>query len=509
MATKIKRRKLFTSRTIPGTRIDTTGYYTPKATGSVANKYSIKSRRKPPGRQRTGDIGNMIKDHIKNTALNAASGYLHEAGTEALKKCVNSVNDFVKTKNIEIGLTVGGNHQPEGQTTLSAEHSEKPYHAHGIRTGAVHHIKCTTGAPTTKSLKAVAKNFSVVSETIYDTKTQSLDTPEIARFRLDNGNGFNQRSFFFLPSQAATTVQNVLDRSSVAIGDSKSEGFDQKTLLSLLSTSTEITLMNQSVYFPLYVKIHMIQVPQVDPDEIWLDQVINHVFHLDPNDIGTDTAQDNKKVPTFFQHSAVRTDSLAPANFKLGLVDMSLKGKGLAMSAWFRANCKIAKTFSKTLQPGDQLQFRNRHHYGNGLDIYSMLADSLNTQARTTPLSYYFVIETKGAPTELVYNKAGDFQTFLGTSPSYYMTEFRSRMTYVSDRTRSSDISSIGVTTSPTFMHQRSYTVDQNLAEESVSREFFLPLSRVVSSTAPADTFGYVPVVTDSSKVGATQTGVG
>jgi len=82
-------------------------------------------------------------------------------------------------------------------------------------------------------------------------------------------------------------------------------------------------------------------------------------------------------------------------------------------------------------------------------------------------------------------------------------------MTYVSDKTRSSDISTIGVTTTPTFMHQRSYTVDQNLAEESLSREFFLPASRIVSSTAPADTFGYVPVVTDSAKTGATQTGVG
>lgn len=71
------------------------------------------------------------------------------------------------------------------------------------------------------------------------------------------------------------------------------------------------------------------------------------------------------------------------------------------MSANFKVQAKIVKTFFKMLNPGDTLDFRMTHHCGPGIRFDVAQSYIANGQSKgAQPSSYGMIVEAFGTPCE-------------------------------------------------------------------------------------------------------------
>lgn len=351
-----------------------------------------------------------------------------------------------------------------------------------------HRTSLDTGMPIPKVLKMVKKMNGSHRRTLLDSKVNSNFRIEFGRQQLNHSHGFNSKRIWFCPLFTAVTPSDVLNTAGIAGSQRDDSRASDRVYLATEYVKTEFAIYNQNAYFPTKVKIHLVAIenPPTTTFDAWRE-----IFTRTFNGAVGPTQQNAYAVPVFMQHEG--TVDVLTANEQHVAVSNKLR---LTDSSYFRDNCKIVKTISKTLGPTDTWFFNHKHHTGSGLDAFGMLSESFNSV--DTPIAYYYVMEMSGVPCEAVYRSvANEYDTYLGTSPGNTQFEFKKEIRFIAAGTASRyDFNEAGGGLDNSLMHMRVWRDEPYRTTVEVdSKEFFSLQPKISSNIAVGET--YIPVITD------------
>jgi hypothetical protein len=117
-----------------------------------------------------------------------------------------------------------------------------------------------------------------------------------------------------------------------------------------------------------------------------------------------------------------------------------LGGASPNISAAFKTQAKIVKSFKRYLNPGNTLDFRMRHHCGPGIRFD--IAKNYLTKSGLQPSSYGIIVEVQGTACEAI--RFSDKSIFQGTCPGWYNYEYEKGVKVVRNSSIISDSSELG-----------------------------------------------------------------
>jgi len=420
----------------------------------------------------------------------------------------------------------------------------------------LHRTKVDTGHPTTKVLMGIAKENGTTTALIYDTKAvntaNDLERDEniIKRGELDSANGFNHKTYFFLQGISSPGYRGLMETvfgSNLITGVNNwfnvttSERFKDKRYMSFMWLESKISIFNENAYLPVKVKIHMIRpLYKLDKQdaEVTVTTRRNHLFDIRDyvfnQAVTVNPNQTPFAIPTAYQYDSpiltgVGEEGALAAftdNYKRTALTVYVDNKcDLRSSAYFKANFKIDKTFSKTLQPNDTWLFTHKQHFGPGIDIdefrvafkdmnQGVPGNTLQTNqmGNDKPLGYLYMVEHVGVPCTAVVgdgplqNDTATPSTYQGTSDGQLHFEYRSRAKFINSA--QVNATQLGLDGSDQLVHTRVWT-NQDMQYNSYRKpRYVLPNNIVSNSENLSIDKGYIPIVTDRSIKGTDQRGL-
>jgi len=356
-----------------------------------------------------------------------------------------------------------------------------------------HKLRVTTGRPTTRAIWDLVKGNGLNRLVMYDSRIKTAaDKYDFSGVLKDFSHGFNSRKFAILSAASFITNQDIIEASGVntnlLISDTS-----QRHYASILDTSTEMLIHNQSRFHSAKYKIHIVR--RTDSSQIpaittMMNDINDNVFN------NTITGQDPCAVPVWYQHSTTTFETSveepkANASNQV-LCDMSLKGRGLLDSSYFRDHYEIVKTSNITLLAGEYCKYRHTHCFGPGFDLAHLCdvpEDGVgNIDRLYDPVTYFYILEMQGA--ELVEGTytAGpsNFESYIGTAPGFTAVEVRKSLRYAKPESGADDLNTGGVFDGQR-MHMRVWRSDPSHYGTTFEKEFWLPTANI-SATQPAPT---------------------
>lgn len=324
-----------------------------------------------------------------------------------------------------------------------------------------HKTKLTTGNPSSKTLLEMAKENGVETRTLFDSKMWGPSTQEaplgdiINRQVLSHSCGFNCRNFAVLGNLAYVTQRNFVEVAfplveggttyDVGTGVTSSLS-DGRTYASVLETIAEIQLHNQSRFLPIELTVHVVCRSSnyfiIDNSEPSINIANELVKLIGEDDMGNIRSPQRDGIPGWYLVGDKRVEADGYQS-EFTSWNMLNSGKGLTSSPHFRDNYTIVESKTKTLEPNDSWQFRHEHQFGGGVDVDVIVGNYVQgtSTANNTPLSYFYIIESKGLPCEGVYVAPGPVkEPRFGTSPGYYFIELRKSIKFVRPAESSRDL---------------------------------------------------------------------
>jgi len=385
----------------------------------------------------------------------------------------------------------------EGGNPAVTEHSKKPVTLGNSSTKHHQHsTKFTTGNNIPKILKMVKKQNGALKRWLFDTTNQS-GTDLVTRNTLELRCGFNDKSLWILPAYAFVHSEDVQVQLDILLADRPSSNRLEKALAALEYVQTQIKLYNQSAYMGVKVKIYVFtnrDTGNYNPTTpvARLTQTLNQAAET--------------SVPQRFIQEGVSAKDVT--NFR----EWSLKASMNPAVSWpihspyMRNNVTVVKTFSKTLEPGDQWVFDHKHFCGSGIDIFALI-DQINPTitAAYDPIGYMYAIEVMGVPCEGVmfgnFDGTGPAEPVthhLGSSPGYVQCDFRKGLQYIQRAQNSSDSIDGGGLNPSSRAHLRTQSWDPNTAS-TTSKENFVTAGNIIESGIDTAIAGqmYIPVISD------------
>lgn len=454
------------------------------------------------------DMNSKMTDKQYNNQVNATQRrYVVPYGEEPFDKLSNITVNASPEKPIKHGNSTygvvprptssGGN----GDDKVAAITRESVSVMKGNRLMAertTHKTNFESGRPASKALKLLGKINGVARNVTFDTKVQIPTSPTVSRDQLTWNHGFNSRNFNLLPRFAYVNYDDIRLQLPLDTLDAMPSNKDATYYASVLECVNELQIFNQSNDFPIKVKIHLIDATGSADESTGSSFQTNFSTKIFNTSLSTQT---EGAIPVDYQHSLVLTENFSPSSRnQQNTVDTSLKHKGLYSSNFFKENYDIVKTFSKTLNPSDTWQFKHTHHCGAGIDISALTITDASVTGNVLyfqPIPYFIIIETRGVQCECQYrNNNGELGTYLGTSPGYYMAEYRKSVKFVQASATGTDITANGIADR---MHVRVFQNDLLTNFSLATREFFLSPDRIFNKTGATLTNneGSIPIAVD------------
>jgi len=487
----------------------------------------------------------FIKNSIKNLAISAGKKVFNEgyAPMAALTKALHEevtlkvgqkVVEMVKAPYVGSGSTQSAGNVPSVLTNGPAYSKANGLSKAGEK--KAYKTSFDTGFPTSKTLLELAKENGTRFETIFDSKTYlnaAGETPADSIFprqRLTNGHGFNLRSFHVLPDVASVSREDIkrVVSPQIGLGFSVSPMNEDQTIYgSLMEANSEITITNQSRFFPSVFKIHVIAKSGNAQDREVDLRSTSHIFNnliVLPTVLDGDSevgffSPEYGSIPNYFLTDSRNFEADGNSYFNRRTDTFSWEqlntGKGMESSSGFRELFNTVKVITKTLEPGETWQFKHSHHFGGGIDLTTDF-QAVTYADTSVSAAYNYVIESKGFPCEGVLvadsNPLGGGIVFLdpreGTAPGRWFYEFRTSIKYVQAATSSSDLNltyipQVGVDRqepwSKPYMHIRVFDNDPaGRLNPSKSQPFNRPLNTIAQTNSPILGNFFIPVETDS-----------
>lgn len=380
----------------------------------------------------------------------------------------------------------------------------------------IHKTIIRTGLPTSRTLNRIGRMNGTSKEMIQDTK---ITKPQ-QRTTLDQSTGFNSTDLWLMPQNATVSCRNILERFYNSTSETAIDTFltdkgqsprrEERVMLSVLNSESNISLMNESAFSPIVLKFHVIGLKNLRNETAPHVDLMNLTFNPQ-----VDT-QTQGCIPKNYQQTDKEIEDTGVAtlaDFRSESYNIKVSNKAnLTSSAHFRDNYTIVKTVTKRLEPHDVWQINHRHTYGSGVDYFAIANIIQESPAKDYPYAFMYMVEAKGVPVTAIIGDQATPQdpvipeTYQGTSAAFYHCEFKTSLRYVQ---ANQDRNKLGSTGPDPIMHMRTF-MNRDYAFDDRRERFTLPSKLVDSQTAITtvnDTF--IPYVTDKDVVGAKARGLG
>jgi hypothetical protein len=268
----------------------------------------------------------------------------------------------------------------------------------------VHIIRFHVGRRSTSSVQQAANLYGSDNIQISSSLSEVRKTED--RKLLSRSFGFNQKSLDFLNTPFFITVKDYLNIYQVM--DWNIPQFGRRVAYGLAQQEySNIKIRNSNTYHKIKFKVHIVKITDDDvTSEMLFTKVVNKIVNN----------QEVGMIPKVYQITD-RPKSNAYINSVL-----TYKGCSVNMSANFKTQAKIVKTFSKVLGPGDTLDFRMIHHLGPGIRLDIARVFMLTTRKGYQPSGYFPIIEAEGTPCEGQELETGSI--YQGSCPGWYNFEY-------------------------------------------------------------------------------------
>ena len=296
----------------------------------------------------------------------------------------------------------------------------------------VHLVRFHVGMRSTSSVIQAEKQHGSVNIQLNNSIADSTDTA--SRQFLSRSFGFNMKSFDFLNEAFYGTVADYEKLYNISKWELPE--FSRQVPYGLVKLEyLNLKLRNSNSYHRMIVKIHVVKL--LDDD-----RTLHSLYRATFSKFNTKSKkfdQNPGAIPKVYQISTENSDDVMKNKFMNST--NCYHGTGLSMSASFKTQAKIVKSFKKILNPGDTFDFRMTQHCGPGLrfDISQVYLNNVGLGLQ--PSGYGLIVETEGTPCEAV--RAVDKCVFQGTSPGWYNYEFTKGVTLVRNSTIISDSSEL------------------------------------------------------------------
>jgi hypothetical protein len=343
------------------------------------------------------------------------------------------------------------------------------------------------GKPNPSAIRTLSK---IQGSTTYPI----LDTIRNATYASGTGNrdhmtvnaGFNRKVIAAFTAMN-WVIEDIWDTANLVSYKSPATKL-QRNYLAVKNLWRKVTIVNTSRYLKATYKIRLMK-PKVDQAN--MASAFLTGFHS-PAQM-TAEVQQPLRMPIRFQLAGFVSEGAGGAS-KVWVDPKT----NITTSPYIDYAYETAKTFTKTLGPGDSWVYHEIFHTGSGMDIDGLVSQRGRNAAGE--VGFVLVIETVGQEVGACYAPNNN-ENFVGTSPVYYQVEFSKGIEYVN----SSHSSAGGFTTTSnggviaSNFAVRSFT-DYRNQEANTARIFNVPISNITDDpTNTANGKLFIPIMTDTS----------
>jgi len=291
--------------------------------------------------------------------------------------------------------------QSEGQKVRSI--------GHATSTLKTYFTKFESGTPVSSANRNIGKDNGMTKEVLINTNLDSLDygSGTAGRNYLTLNTGFNQK-LLFIPNLALWSTNRFTEPFNLTTYAARQDK-QQVNYVATQKLGRTITLMNTGRFIKQHVTIKLYRTRNImtPPRTAFIESFASDLLISQVQD--TIPKKYQLKVP-FNQGTAGCSGCIVAPN-----------GSITNASHW-QARMELAKTFKKTLEPGEIWNWTEIFHTGGGLNL-DVLTEMLDTQSATA-LGYTPVIEVHGPKVLGCYAAITD-ENFIGTAPSYVQMEVK------------------------------------------------------------------------------------
>lgn len=394
----------------------------------------------------------MAEASIVRTARdNASKG---QKRTRIPKLAAGSVNAGIKDKintnaasaeGIGVGLGSGTN---PGSFTIPVTYKSSRASAQTLvnrgDNGKVFKSVYETGFRPSKALLLLAKQKGVEVKTMFDTKIDF--TTSVLRNALTHGSGFNIKEYHVPCGRAQMSYNdvrnNIIGVNLNNVADMLSS--DERTLASVLNLKQQFMIRNNSAGFPMEFKIHIVKPNYTSFASTSMSRLFFDIVPS-PTEFAATTGI-RGKIPRWFMLDGYSQENTGDDKTLSLQFRTSNKVKDLGISSTFRQLFDVVETFQKTLDPNDYWNFTHIHNCGAGIDMNILSTFGSGGPAGTeaigqdnslaqSPYLYGVIFECKGKACEAAFvNATGtEFDTYIGTSPTFYSYECKTTANVIRD----------------------------------------------------------------------------
>ena len=170
---------------------------------------------------------------------------------------------------------------------------------------------------------------------------------------------------------------------------------------------SNIRIRNSNTYHRMKIKIHLVKITD---DDVTSEMLFEKIFNKSAS------KQEVGMIPQVYQIS----DRPKPNKYINSV--LTYKGCSVNMSPNFQTQARVVKTFSRTLNPGDTLDFRMTNYLGPGIRLDIARVFMLTSRKGLQPSGYFPIIEAEGTPCE--GQDLRDGSIYQGSSPGWYNYEY-------------------------------------------------------------------------------------
>lgn len=444
---------------------------------------------------------------------NQTTDFLMKLATRASMRACDKLMDNLTGTDHGITPSVAGESRPVMPTV--AVHGKRKYEMMNTSENRlIHKTEYVTGYKPSKGVYEAARTNGTGYAVMYDSKMNSKGETE--RNALTQSAGFNSKSFHIPMPRMQISKREVeslmlrgyTDSALLSTPFVESQSDRRAVYVSVMNLKRQFMIHNTSAFFPMHFKICIAKYEGKEAVGGTYVTTAQNAAQSIAELAAVDTAistnapipTNNGKVPWQYQHIGL-TKPNEPAGSSSTYVDaaFSLKGRGIMESRSWKDSVKIIESFEKVIPPGDFWNFSHVHNLGGGIELQDFAEELISGDGRDTrqdPFTYLIWFESKGVLCEGVFQNTTSFDTYIGTSPTYWSYECKTSAYYVTEKVVGTEINA---NLQSFKIHRREFSSDPVRsfgATNTTVKEFFVaPANIVANSTGLAVGQLYVPII--------------
>lgn len=377
----------------------------------------------------------MRPDHYKAKFMNETYG-------EGLSSRVGS--EYTATPNFGNGTNPGAPFIPVRVKTTKGK---GPHLTNVDGNRVIHTTVYETGYKPTKANLMLARQHGVENKTIDDSKISYTSGPQ--RDVLTGGSGFNTTQIFVPGPAAQCTSRQLRDNCWGLLGSSQNNNEGKSERLVVLNIKQQYMIKNQSANFGMEFTIHLVKMNQQNFSRNTLGLQLLESFYNGTDLISSDPPITGR-VPKFYQRTPINQE-LPATREETTTVEVSNKLTSLPrFIPNFKNSFTVVESFTKTILPGEYWNFSHIHNCGSGIDAQALsnytnggvanLTPGLTQVSDDHPYTLGVIFQVKGKICEAFHIPAANIvSTHIGTSPTFFMYEFKHQANFVRNQDSASN----------------------------------------------------------------------